>query len=79
MTKEHSHPINSKIPYDRAKQVLANHLCGWITGHGAPEGHFDTDAEQILSEMHEAGIRFHLLGHTSNNIDGFFDFFATKD
>lgn len=67
---EKDHSVDSKIPYERAKQVLARHLCGWVTGHHAPLDHMLIDANVILEEMHESGVRFHLLGTTSNSLDG---------
>lgn len=36
---------------DRDKQIIAKYLCGWVTGHGAPLGHFDRDAEMLLKEL----------------------------
>jgi hypothetical protein len=61
----HEHKIGDS-PYERARDVLARHLCGWITGHGAPEDHFKADADLILADIREAGVRFHLAGATEN-------------
>ena len=68
---DHVHPVDSSVPYERAQQILARHLCGWIAGHHAPPEHFLVDADMILGEMHAAGVRFHLRGATENPSDGF--------
>lgn len=47
-------------PHEQMRRVLARHLCGWISGHGAPVDHFLGDADLILRDAHEQGIRFHL-------------------
>ena len=72
--------VISGSPYDQMKGILARHLCGWITGHHGPAdnadnaNHFLEDAEMILNEAHDHGIRFHLTDHNMNSInpsDGF--------
>lgn len=68
--REEDHIIKG-APYFKAKAILARHLCGWISGHGAPLEHFLVDAQIIMDEMHEQGIRFHVVGETSNSSDGF--------
>jgi hypothetical protein len=65
------HDTSSKMPYERAKQILARELCSWISGHGAPATHFLSDAELILESMHQEGVRFHLVGNNANSVDGF--------
>lgn len=62
---EDDHRIDSTVPIDRAQQVLARHLCGWITGHHAPLDHMLPDAEMILKNLHQAGVRFHLHPHAA--------------
>jgi len=58
-------------PHERMRRIMARHLCGWISGHHAPVDHFLADADLILREAHEHGLRIHSVGATSNDIDGF--------
>lgn len=67
--EESEHTIQGS-PYQQAQGILASQLCGWISGHSAPVDHFLTDSEAILKKMHDQGIRFHLVGLTSNSLDG---------
>ena len=65
------HVINGS-PYDQMKGILARHLCGWITCHSfGPVDHFLEDADMILNEAHDHGIRFHLASETGSEADGF--------
>lgn len=61
----------SGSPYEQMRRILARHLCGWISGHGAPLDNFLVDADMILGEAHAHGVRFHLAGATENSLDGF--------
>jgi hypothetical protein len=63
----------SGSPYERMRRVLARHLCGWIVGHNAPHDQFLHDADIILRDAHEAGIRFHLATPTGSPTDGLVD------
>jgi hypothetical protein len=42
---------------ERMRRVVARHLCGWISGHHAPNDHFLADADLVLSDVRAAGIR----------------------
>jgi hypothetical protein len=71
----HADHVIGGSPYETMQRLLARHLCGWISGHGAPVDHFLADAELIMHEAHEHGVRFHLADpHGSVNAsDGFID------
>jgi hypothetical protein len=45
-------------PDEQMRAIMARHLCGWISGHGAPLDHFVVDAEMIMEEARKGGIRF---------------------
>ena len=73
---DHAHDVIGS-PHERMRRILARHLCGWITGHRVSDDQqFLFDADLIMREAHEAGIRFHLaLADGSVNLaDGFTDF-----
>lgn len=57
----HKHVITGS-PYDVARAVIAQHLCGWLSGHTAPLGHFEADAETVLMDLIEAGVRLSKAG-----------------
>ena len=58
-------------PHEQLRRIMARHLCGWISGHGAPIDHFLADADLILREAHEYGLRIHAAGLATNDLDGF--------
>ncbi len=70
---EHSRDdhVISGSPAERAQQIIARHLCGWITGHAGPVEHFLGDAELIMNELSMEGVRFHAVKMTTNSSDGF--------
>lgn len=43
---------------EQMRRIMARHLCGWISGHGAPVNHFLIDADMIMEEAREHGIRY---------------------
>lgn len=64
------HPIAGS-PHEQMRALLARHLCGWLSGHTAPDGHFLVGADLLLNEAHLHGIRFHFAGVTESAVDGF--------
>lgn len=60
-------------PYEQMCRIMARHLCGWISGHSAPVEHFVADADLIMREAHEHGVRFYLASSTENAGAGFVD------
>jgi hypothetical protein len=70
---EHSRDdhVISGSPAERAQQVLARHLCGWITGHAGPPDHFLDDADMLMGDLHREGLRIHEAGLTANAADGY--------
>lgn len=52
--------VVSGSPHDQMRAIMARHLCGWISGHGGPIDHFLVDADLIMEEAHDHGIRYHL-------------------
>lgn len=74
MKKDHrktDHKIPD-IPYEKAKAILARHLCGWICGHDCPVDHMLTDADLIIKEMWDEGIRFSERQTTESSVGGFY-------
>lgn len=47
----------------QAARVIARHLCGWITGHHAPAGHFLPDAEMIINDTDSGSTRHRSCHH----------------
>lgn len=76
MNHEKEDHIIRGSPHEQARRVLARHLCDWMTGHSAPVDRFLVSADRILEDMHEQGIRFHLVGANINPIDGFIEWCA---
>lgn len=54
--KAEDHVVDGPAEEDKAKQVIARHLCGWLVGHRGPVDHFLVDAEMIVEEMREEGV-----------------------
>lgn len=57
--KPADHPVGGS-PHDVMTQIVARHLCGWLSGHSAPPGHFLPDAALIMREAHEHAVRLSL-------------------
>lgn len=68
----------SGSPHEQMRGILARHLCGWITGHAGPVNHFIADADMILEDAHQHGLRIHVADLTSNSADGFLSVLATS-
>lgn len=50
------HGIVEGTAQEMARQVIASHLCGWLTGHTAPDYKFLSDANLILADLSRHGI-----------------------
>lgn len=78
MSHERSDHEVSGSPHEVMRRILARHLCGWISGHEAPVDHFLVDADMIMREAHEHGVRFAIVDETSNHSAGFVEVAFTR-
>lgn len=68
-------------PHEQMRGIMARHLCGWISGHSAPVDHFLADADLILAEAYDNGLRLHLAKRNGaySSSDGYVGFEPARE